>query len=709
MKNTSEKPLILTEAEKIFKEISCESSNFITTYILRRYNMKKRYLSLSIILLLIPLAFGCSSSDTPKASFDKYINAWSKNDYASMYSILSSDSKKSISKKDFLTRYEKIYDGIELNKVTVTPEYPSSYKKNSAGNVDVPFKVTMSTIAGNVTFNDTASFKETDKTWSLNWSSKMIYPDLKKDYKIRIEKTPAKRGEIKGINGAFLAQNSYIENVGIVPQKFTGDVENSKKQIASILNIDANDITKKLSASYVQPDMFISIAKLSADDTDKMSNLLKIPGIMITKTPARVYPLKEKAAMLTGYVQNISADELKKLKTKGYSKDSVIGKAGLEKIYENQLKATDGAEIYIDNNYNKKVKTIAKKAPKNGKDINLTIDTNLQGALYDEYKSDSGASVALNPKTGAVLALVSAPSYNPNDFILGMSSDKWNSLQNDANKPLLNRFKTTFAPGSTFKPITAAMALDLGKLNIDEDKKISGLKWQENSSWGNYSVTRDEAYSEPANLVNALVHSDNIYFAKTALSIGKDNFLSETKKLSIGDNFPFEYGLEPSKITSNGSIKDDIQLADSGYGQGEVLMNPVQLASIYTAFVNNGNIIAPYLDSSKATQGKVLVQGAFKSDTVNTILNDLTQVVSSPEGTGHGAYMADLPLAGKTGTAEIKKSQTDTTGTENGWFIAVNPSNPKLLVLEMYENVKGKGGSAYVVPNVKTIFQNFGK
>ncbi|ADZ22727.1 Penicillin-binding protein 2 (serine-type D-Ala-D-Ala carboxypeptidase) [Clostridium acetobutylicum EA 2018] len=671
--------------------------------------MKRKYLLLLTLLLTISFTFGCSSSDTPKASFEKYINAWNKNDYKTMYSILSTDSKKSISQKDFVSRYENIYDGIELNKISVMPEYPSSYKKDSKGNVPIPFKVTMNTVAGKVTFNDTASFKESNNTWYLNWSSEMIHPDLKKGYKIRIEKTPAKRGEIKGTNGSYLAQNGYIENVGIVPNKFTGDTEASKKQIADILQVDVNSISKKLSASYVQPDMFISIAKLSTDDTDKMSNLLKIPGIMITKTPARVYPLKEKAAMLTGYVQNISADELKKLKTKGYSRDNVIGKAGLEKIYEKQLKATDGAEIYIDSNYDKKIKTIAKKAPKNGKDVNLTIDTNIQSSLYDEYKADSGASVALNPKTGAVLALVSAPSYNPNDFVLGMPSDKWNALQNDANKPLLNRFKTTFAPGSTFKPITAAIALDAEKLNIDEDKKISGLKWQENSSWGNYFVTRDEAYSEPANLVNALVHSDNIYFAKTALAIGKDAFLSETKKLGIGQNLPFEYGLETSKITSNGSIKDDIQLADSGYGQGEVLMNPVQLASIYTAFVNNGNIVAPYLNSDKGTQSKVLIKDAFKPDTINTIINDLTQVVSNPEGTGHGAYMPDLPLAGKTGTAEIKKSQTDTTGTENGWFIAVNPSNPKLLVLEMYENVKGKGGSGYVVPNVKSIFQQFGK
>lgn len=672
--------------------------------------MKKKCLLFSLFLLLIFLPSGCSFSDNPKSSFEKYINAWTKKDYKTMYSVLSKSSQKSISEKDFIARYQNIYDGIELTKIAVTPSYPKSYKKDSSGNVSIPFKVTMDTATGKITFNDTASFKKDDsKNWSLNWTSQMIHPDLKNGYKIRVDKTSAKRGEIKGLNGQYLAQNGYIETVGIVPKKLGSDAENSKKQIASILNIDVNTISQKLSASYVQPDMFIAVGKLSMDDTDKISNLLKIPGVMIDKTPARVYPLKEKAGLLTGYVQNISAEELKKLSSKGYSKDSVIGKAGLEKIYENQLKATDGAEIYIDNKYDEKVKTLGKKAPKNGKDVNLTIDTNLQSAMYDQYKADSGASVAIQPKTGAVLALVSAPSYDPNDFILGMSSDKWNSLQNDANKPLLNRFKTTFAPGSTFKPITASIALDTNKLNVDEDKKISGLKWQENSSWGNYYVTRDEAYSEPANLLNALVHSDNIYFAKTALAIGKDDFLAETKKLGIGSAIPFEYGLQTSQITSSGKIKDDIQLADSGYGQGEVLMNPVQLASIYTCFVNNGNIIAPYLNSSKASPGKVLKSNVFSQNTVNTVLNDLTQVVASPEGTGHGAYMADLPLAGKTGTAEIKKSQTDTTGTENGWFIAVNTNNPKLLVLEMYENVKNKGGSSYVVPNVKNIFEQFGK
>jgi cell division protein FtsI/penicillin-binding protein 2 len=672
--------------------------------------MKKKYLFVALFIFAIVFTFGCSSSDNPKTSFQKYVDAWTKKDYKTMYSLLSPSSKKSISEKDFINKYTNIYDGIEVSKLSINANYPKSFNKDSNGNTDIPFDVTMDTAAGKIKFNDTAYFsKDTTNSsdpWSLNWTVKMIYPDLNTGDKIRIDKTFGNRGEIKGVNGSYLAQNGFIESVGIVPGNLGADATNSKKQVATILKIDPSAIDKMLSASYVLPDMFIPITNLSMDDS-RLSQLSSIPGVMLKKTPARVYPLKEKAALLTGYVQPINADQLKKLSEQGYSKDDVIGQCGLEKIYENQLKATDGAEIYITNKEGMKLKTIANTTAKNGKDINLTIDTNLQGALYDEYKADSGTAVAMQPKTGAVLALVSAPGYDPNNFVLGMSTAEWNSLQSDPNKPFLNRFQTTFAPGSTFKPITAAIGLKTGKLDPNADKKISGLTWQKDSSWGSYYVTRDAAYNSPANLLNALVHSDNIYFAKTALDIGKDNFINETKNFGIGEALPFEYGLQASKISPDNSINDDIQLADSGYGQAKVLMNPVQLASIYTSFVNGGNIIAPYLNSDTGTASKVLKANVFSQDICNTIFSDLTQVVANPEGTGYKAYMPDLPLAGKTGTAEIKKSQNDTTGTENGWFIAINTNNPKLLVLEMYENVKNKGGSQYVVPNVKSIFKQF--
>lgn len=677
--------------------------------------MKKRFLLSLLLISALIFIFGCSNKNTAKDSLDKYISAWNKSDFKNMYSFISTDSKKNISEKDFIQKYTNIYDGIDLSKISITPEYPKSFKKDSNGTISIPFKVTMDTSGGKINFQNTAYLKQEiidkSKTWTITWSNKMIFPDLENEEKVRVDKKLGNRGEIRGENGSYLAKNGFVAQIGIVAGKINNNDSTTKNKIAQILNIPSDSIDKKLSASYVKTDMFVPIDTISKDDSDKIAALSQIPGILIKDKAARVYPLKDKAAFLTGYVQPISQEELTKLKGQGYTQDDVIGKSGLEKIYENKLRAEDGAEIYIvDKNGNKK-KTLAKKDPKNGTDLNVTINTDIQTSLYNQYNGDSGTAIAMQPKTGEVLALVSSPAYDPNDFVLGMSTDKWNSLNSDPKKPLLNRFETAFAPGSTFKPITAAIGLKTGKIDPNAVKNITGLKWQKDSSWGGYTVTRAEEYTAPANLLNALVHSDNIYFAQAALDIGKDTFVSEVKNFGIGENMTFEYGMATSKLSKNNTINTDIQLADSGYGQGEILINPLHLAAIYTSFVNGGNIINPYLnaDNKASSSSKIWKSNVFSQNISNTILNALTQVVSSSEGTGHAAFMNNIPLAGKTGTAEIKASQTDKDGTENGWFVATNTNNPKLLVLEMYEDVKNRGGSHYVVPKVKEIFEQFCK
>lgn len=675
--------------------------------------MRKKVLSLFFLVLASALLFGCSMNDNPKDSFNTYISAWKKSNFSGMYKFLSSDSKKNITQDNFTKRYKNIYDGISLSKITVTPQYPGSYKKDSKGLVEVPFTVNMDTVAGQVKFKDTAYFKKETQSgkdaWKLVWSSKMIFPDLKDDNKIRVTVQAGKRGQILDSKGAYLAQNGMIYQVGIVPQKLGSNADDSKNKIAQILGISKDSIDKKLSASYVTPDMFVAVGSISYDDTQKKTALLNISGVKLNDKAARVYPLKEAAAQLVGYVQNVNAEDLQKHKGEGYTDKDVIGKAGLEQIYEKDLRAQDGAEIYIADKDGTKIKTIAKQEEKDGKDIKLTIDSSIQSSMYAGLKSDQGAGVAMDPKTGAVLALVSTPSYNPNDFVLGMSDTEWKSLSSDANKPLSIRFASTFAPGSSFKPVTAAIGLESGKLKVDTAKTISGLKWQKDSSWGNYFVTRVEESSGPESLTDAFVKSDNIYFAQAALDIGSNNFIDGVKKFGLGEKLPFEYGIQTSQLSSDGKIKDDIQLADSGYGQGQVLISPLHLASIYTSFVNDGNMINPYLNAESTNKSKVWKSNAFSKDTASIILNDLTQVVSNPSGTGHAAYIQSIPIAGKTGTAEIKKSQTDTTGTENGWFAAVNTNNPKLLVVEMVENAKDKGGSHYVVPKVKDLFSQFCK
>lgn len=645
---------------------------------------------------------------TPKEAFNKYINAWSKSDFASMYSMIDDTSKKKITEEDFVKRHTNIYNGIELKSLEVKVKSLEK-NKNASDMEDVLFEVTMDTLAGNLTVDNTGNLikDSKNKTWKVVWDSMMIFPQLQYDDKVRVATLYAKRGEIKDKNDKSLAVDGKAAEVGIVPGKLGNDGDKSKDSISSILQITVDDINKKLSASYVKPDMFVPIKTISKDETEKINMLLKIPGVMVNDKKARVYPLKEKAAHLVGYTQAISAEELEKNKDDGYKNGDIIGKTGLEKIYEKTLRSKNGYEIYVVDKDNKKKSTLITKAPQDGEDLKLTLDADMQSFIYDQLSNDAGTAVAMNPKTGEVLALVSTPSYNPNDFVLGMSQDLWNSLNEDKKKPLYNRFQSNLCPGSVFKPIIAAIGLKTNKIDPEVSKNISGLKWQKDKSFGNYFVTRVDDYGQPTNLVNALIHSDNIYFAEAALDIGKDTLQSQLKEVGLGEKIPFEYGMSKSQFATNGDIKSEVQLADSGYGQGEILLNPVHLASIYSSFVNGGNMIKPYLKYNETPNPEMWKNNVFSQEVANTVLKDLAQVVENPGGTGHQAYIKGLSLAGKTGTAEIKLSQDDVNGTELGWFAAVNTDNPDLFVVAMAQDVKARGGSHYVVPMVRKVFEKF--
>lgn len=293
---------------------------------------------------------------------------------------------------------------------------------------------------------------------------------------------------------------------------------------------------------------------------------------------------------MTGYVRAITAEELKKKKEGTYSDTSNIGIAGLENVYEGKLRGTTGWKIYVPQTG----EVIAEKKAKDGEDLHLTIDIKTQTKLYDELKDDSGAAVALQPKTGETLALVSAPSYDPNGFIFGWSDKEWKKLNKDKNNPFSAKFNKTYAPGSTIKPIAAAIGIKNGTLKADEKKTIKGKEWQKDSSWGGYSVTRVSERLQQVDLENALIMSDNIYFAQNALDMGADTFTKGLKTFGFSEDVPYEFPIQKSSI-ANDKLDSDILLADTGYGQGQMQMSPLHLATAYTPFVDNGDLVKPTL------------------------------------------------------------------------------------------------------------------
>jgi penicillin-binding protein len=666
---------------------------------------KNIYMFIGVGIVVIPLIicgialFMYNRSHKPEYKLAEYVDLINSKDYEKMYELADSETKKAISKDDFISRNKNIYEGIKARDIKV--EVKKVENKSTQAVID--YEMSMGTLGGDLKFSNRITMtRELGKDYKVNWNSKAIFPELMDNDKVRVKNMKSKRGDIIDRKGEKLATDSISSNVGIIPGNLGDKKEISINQIAKLLEVSVDYINGELGASYVKPDMFIPIKTIPYADA-RIQSLLKIPGIKINDKDARVYPLGIQAAHLTGYIQTINADELEKHKDEEYNENSLIGKAGLEKAYEESLRGIDGAEIYIQNKDGEKKSLLISKEVKNGTDLKLTIDSKLQGLLYNQLEKDKGSSVAMNPNTGEVLALVSTPSYNPNDFVLGMSKDKWNSLNNDPSKPLFNRFQGTAAPGSSFKPITAVIGVDTKKLDPSVDKKISGLSWQKSKSWGKYSVTRVSDYGGDSNLLNALVYSDNIYFAQVALDIGKDLFKDKLTSFGITEKVPFEYPLYNSQFATDKTFKTEVQLADSGYGQGEVLLNPVHLASLYTMFQNEGSILNPYLEYKGTSESKAWKSNAVAKDSANIVLQDLIQVVENTNGTGHAAFTSGLSIAGKTGTAEIKASQDDTNGTEIGWFVAMttNKAPNNLLIVMMAEDVKDKGGSHYVVPKVK--------
>lgn len=669
---------------------------------------------ISIILILaisvgigITIYFNNKPKNKPEnvlQTFASYIN---DKKYKDMYSLLSSKSKANISEEDFIKRNKNIYEGIEAKNFSV--DIQSIENENKLAKVT--YKNSMDTMSGHVDFTNTVTLElNEEKEYKIDWTSNLIFLELNTEDKVRVKTIEAKRGSILDRNGEYLATNGVASQIGLVPGKMSDNKEENIEKIAELLNMTSAGINSELSASYVKADTFVPLKTVGKNEMELKNKLLEIKGIKIIDTDERIYPQGVSTSQLVGYIQPINSEELKEKAKEGYTSSSKIGKYGLERAYESTLRAVNGSEIYIEDANGNKKTSIAKQEQKDGQDVKLTIDSKLQQTVYEQFKDDKSAVVVMNPKTGEVLALASCPSFDSNNFSLGMTTADYKNLTENPDNLLYNRYLATYAPGSSFKPIIGAIGLTTGAFSADDDFGRSGTKWQNDSSWGDFYITTLSTYSGPANLKNALIHSDNIYFAKAALKIGGKNLINSLKNIGFGQQIEFPQTISKSSYSNSESFTNETQLANSGYGQGEVLVNPINMAMMYSAFVNEGNMIMPYLEykeNASSQTAKYYKENAFSKEAANEVRDGLIQVVENPSGTAHSAKIEGKTIAGKTGTAEIKQSKDDTEGTEIGWFNAFNVGESDeslLLVVSMVENVKGKGGSHYLLPKVRAIF-----
>lgn len=607
---------------------------------------------------------------------EQFVQALNKGDYNKAAGMASKKAanKSALSEKEILEKYQNIYGaadvkGLEISNLKVDKKDDSTYSFS--------YKAKMNTSLGEL---KDLSYKGTldrnDGKTTINWQPNLVFPEMEGNDKVSLTTQEATRGNILDRNGEPLATTGKLKQLGVVPSKLGdgGEKTANIKAIASSFDLTEDAINQAISQSWVQPDYFVPL-KIIDGATPELP-----AGATIQEVDGRYYPLGEAAAQLIGYVGDITAEDIDK--NPELSSNGKIGRSGLEMAFDKDLRGTTGGKLSITDADGVEKKVLIEHEVQNGKDIKLTIDAKAQKTAFDSLGGKAGSTVATTPKTGDLLALASSPSYDPNKMTNGISQEDYKAYEENPEHPFISRFATGYAPGSTFKMITAAIGLDNGTIDPNEVLTINGLKWQKDSSWGSYQATRVSSDVSQVDLKTALIYSDNIYAAQETLKMGEKKFRTGLDKFIFGEDLDLPISMNPAQISNEDSFNSDILLADTGYGQGELLITPIQQAAMYSVFTNNGTLVYPKLIADKETKDK---KNVISETAVQTIVPDLREVVQDVNGTAHSLSALGIPLAAKTGTAEIKEKQ-DVKGQENSFLFAFNLDNQGYMMVSMLEN-----------------------
>ncbi|HDA6111963.1 TPA: penicillin-binding transpeptidase domain-containing protein [Enterococcus faecium] len=609
---------------------------------------------------------------------EQFVQALNKGDYNKAAEMTSKKAanKSALSEKEILDKYQNIYGaadvkGLQISNLKVDKKDDSTYSFS--------YKAKMNTSLGEL---KDLSYKGTldrnDGQTTINWQPNLVFPEMEGNDKVSLTTQEAARGNIIDRNGEPLATTGKLKQLGVVPSKLGdgGEKTANIKAIASSFDLTEDAINQAISQSWVQPDYFVPL-KIIDGATPELP-----AGATIQEVDGRYYPLGEAAAQLIGYVGDITAEDIDK--NPELSSNGKIGRSGLEMAFDKDLRGTTGGKLSITDADGVEKKVLIEHEVQNGKDIKLTIDAKAQKIAFDSLGGKAASTVATTPKTGDLLALASSPSYDPNKMTNGISQEDYKAYEENPEHPFISRFATGYAPGSTFKMITAAIGLDNGTIDPNEVLTINGLKWQKDSSWGSFKTTRVSSDVSQVDLKTALIYSDNIYAAQETLKMGEKIFRTGLDKFIFGEDLDLPISMNPAQISNEDSFNSDILLADTGYGQGELLITPIQQAAMYSVFTNNGTLVYPKLIADKETKDK---KNVISETAVQTIVPDLREVVQDVNGTAHSLSALGIPLAAKTGTAEIKEKQ-DVKGQENSFLFAFNLDNQGYMMVSMLENTE---------------------
>lgn len=682
--------------------------------------MKKCIAVIIVLIILTTLLCSCSSASVGNGAqtvgFD-FAQAIANRDWETAYGYLYKNSQDLGSKDDFVQRFTSIMSALKVTDITlgdhsVTPKGQLS---------DLKYTLNLkSSLMGNVSYSYEADIMPDLEGFTVVYTPSLILPFLEAGDTVRVQTEYGQRGEIFDKDRELLAKDDYAQSVYLETKKIT-DINAAAQTIKTVLGVDSSKVVDQYNnaaRNKLDTTVVKALPKYTLTDA-QIKTLTAVPGVEIdddSLTGIRYYPMADDFAHVVGYMGSPTDTQLKSMASKGITADSKIGQTGLEAAYEDQLRPSNGFRIYVQDSLGNVKKVIYEKPKQDGEDIVTTLDANIQNKAYtllaaNVQPGQSGAVVVMDYKTGNVEALVSYPSFDPNAFSFPMDQKLWTYLQSDAaGKPLLNRAtQATYPPGSSFKPFAITVALETGKLTPDTvpNLNIVNNSWVPDiPGWVYPSIKRAHETLGTFNMMNAMKSSDNIFYAWAALQVGIDPFMDHMHKIGMGEAPKFELPIKNSNLLNKGTQMNIKYLADMGYGMGELLVSPLQLASMYTALLNNGDMLNPTVvgsiyksdgdNYSKVYQNQktVFKSAVMKPSTINILDTALHMVVDN--GTAASAKVEGINMMGKTGTGPVV--QADGTTREMNWLtlIGLDPGNEKLVVV-LLDTLQNQGDARYYI------------
>jgi penicillin-binding protein 2 len=549
--------------------------------------------------------------------------------------------------------------------------------------------------------------------WKLQVIQSGHFADLAERNRIRYIPIIAPRGALLDREGRVLA-DSYPSFSILLLRDDPKQLAKSLSLIEEGLGIAHQDLQQQLDAAKFEPKFQPVVIKPAASEADIAfveSHRADIPILELMMVQRRRYPHGQMLANTIGYVGEVSPQDLEKNPDK-YRPGDIVGKAGLEKQYNDQIVGTDGMRRVVVNSVGKMVRTLDDVEAIPGRPIQLTIDYDLQSIAEADFANKEGALIAMDARTGEVLAVVSRPTFDPNDFSVRIPPKEWAALNSDPETPLLNRaIQAQLAPGSVFKVVMATAMLESKAIPASYTVYCPGY-----ANFYGRTFHCDHAHGM-VNLHRGLVASCDVYFYNVGKLLGIDRISHYASGLGLGQRSGIDLpGEEPGLVPSEEWVERVYHhkwyagsTISVSIGQGAVMVTPVQLARMIAAVASGGTLIRPHLLKDAAEPPPAVFP--LSDDTVQQITDALWGVVNEPDGTTSGLVkLQNIDFSGKTGTAQVEsfdlQNKLGKKLKENGWFVGIAPRrNPEIVVAALVQ--AGGWGSTSAAPIVRDVVKAY--